>query len=246
MSVINVHPGPDALVRAVADEVTAHAQNAIAAQGRFTIGLSGGSTPRPLFRLLASEPYRSAIDWGLVWVLWGDERCVPPDDRDSNYGMARDLLLEHVTVPPSQVVRVQGELPPQQAAQAYENALRTLFDTDWPRIDYLLQGMGADGHTASLFPYTAALHEKTHWVVANYVEKMESWRITLSPPAINAARHITFMVAGESKAEAVKAVLEGPHQPDTYPSQMIQPVDGSLNWELDAAAARLLERQDRA
>ena len=242
MSEISIHPSAVTLTQAVAGYIAAQSEAAIKTRGRFTIGLSGGSTPRALFTMLAQEPFRSQIDWKLVHVFWGDERCVPPLDPESNFGVAQDLLLKHVPVPTQQVHRMVGEISPEDAAQDYESLLRAEFEGDeWPHIDLLLQGMGPDGHTASLFPHTAALQANSRWVVANYVEKLDAWRITLTAPAISAARHVIFMIEGADKAEALKAVLEGPYQPENYPSQLIAPPDdGVLRWELDQEAALLL------
>lgn len=244
MSEIVVFPDQPALVEATAEHIARLAEAAIMARGRFSIGLSGGSTPRPVFQRLAAEPLRSRIAWQRVHVFWGDERTVPPDDPDSNYGMARDALLEHVPLPAANIYRMKGELDPAAAAEDYAAVLRTFFGADGlPRFDLLLQGMGADGHTASLFPGTAALHEQRAWVVANRVPKLDTWRLTLTVPVINAAANITFLVAGADKAPALRAVLEGDPQPDAYPSQRIQPVDGALRWYVDTAAAAQLERR---
>ncbi len=231
-------PDIDALSQAAAEHIVTAAAAAIAAHGRFSIGLSGGSTPRPLFERLAREPFSGQIDWENVHVFWGDERCVPPDHADSNFRMARETLLDHVPLPDDNVHRIKGERDPAQAAEEYEHTLRMFFSgAAWPRFDLLLQGLGDDGHTASLFPGTAALHDQSHWVAANYVPKFDAWRITLTAPAINAASEIMFLVAGANKAAALRAVLHGPHQPDTYPAQLIQPVGGTLIWLVDEAAA---------
>lgn len=235
---IHVFPDRDALINAAAERIIDAAANAINAQGRFSIGLSGGSTPRPLFKLLARDPFASEIEWDNVYVFWGDERCVPPDDEASNYHMAQTALLDHVPLPGDNIKRIRGELNPAQAAEEYEHTLRMFFPgMEWPRVDLLLQGMGDDGHTASLFPNTTALHERTRWVAANYVPKLDTWRITLTVPAINAADTILFLVAGAEKAPALQAVLYGPPQPETYPSQLVQPTSGTLHWLVDAAAS---------
>jgi 6-phosphogluconolactonase len=205
------------------------------------MGLSGGSTPRALFRLLANPDFAPRIDWSRVHIFWGDERCVPPDHQDSNYGMARETLLDHVPLPEDNICRIRGEIDPQQAAAEYEQVLRIFFsNADTPRFDLLLQGMGDDGHTASLFAGTQALYERTRWVIENYVPKLEMWRITLTVGAINAAAHVIFLVTGQNKAATLREVLNGPHQPEYYPSQLVQPADGELIWMADAAAAARL------
>ncbi len=239
---VEVHADNSALAEAVAGQIITQAWGAIAARARFSIGLSGGSTPRGLFEMLAQKPYAARLDWSKVHVFWGDERCVPPDDPDSNYGMAREALLKHVPLPDDNVHRVPGELPPAEAAAQYEQMLRRFFDEQKPRFDLLLQGMGDDGHTASLFPHTKALRERKRWVIPNYVPRLDAWRITLTVTAINAARSVIFMVSGPGKAQALHDVLEGPHQPETLPSQFVAPPNGQVTWMVDEAAASLLRR----
>lgn len=241
MAEIHVFPDLQTLAQNAAERIVALAHTAITRDGQFTIGLSGGSTPEPLFALLARDSFANQIDWAYVHVFWGDERCVPPDHADSNFRMAQETLLSHVLLPENNVYRMKGELDPAQAAEEYEHRLRMFFGvTTWPHFDLLLQGMGNDGHTASLFPGTTALHEETRWVAANYVPKLDSWRLTLTVPAINAAAHIMFLVAGANKAPALKTVLQGPSAPDEYPAQRIAPENGDLLWLVDAAAAAAL------
>jgi len=236
----SVFPDLNSLVASAAEQVVTLAGAAIAARGRFAIGLSGGSTPRPLYELLASPAFASRIDWPNVHVFWGDERCVPPDHPDSNYRMARETLLDHVPLPPDNIHRLAGELDPATAAADYEAHLRAFFAGDGeagPRFDLLLLGMGDDAHTASLFPGTAALGETERWVAANYVEKLDAWRLTLTPPALNAAAEIMVLVSGASKADAFHAVLSGPTDPDKYPAQVLNPNNGRLRWLVDSEAA---------
>lgn len=239
---VEVYADNTALADAVAEQIITLAWSAITARGRFSIGLSGGSTPRALFEMLAQAPYAPRLDWGRVHVFWGDERCVPPDHPDSNYRMAYEALLKHVPVPGENVYRMRGELDPAEAAGDYERVLRRFFGDQKPRFDLLLQGMGDDGHTASLFPGTMALRERNRWVIPNYVPKLDAWRITLTVTAINAARGVIFMVSGARKAQALHDVLEGPHQPDTLPSQFVAPADAQVAWMVDEAAASLLRR----
>ena len=176
-----------------------------------------------------------------MYIFFGDERCVPLDDARSNYRLARETLLDQVAVPPDNIHRIKGEIDPAQAALIYEQELQGLFRSrSLPAFDLICLGMGENGHTASLFPGTAALHERERWVVAQYVEVMQTWRVTFTAPLLNAARHIAFLVEGASKAEMLWRVLDGPYQPEVLPSQLIQPVSGQLHWLVDAAAASKL------
>ena len=191
------------------------------------------ATPAVLYRLLVSKP----IDWSRVHVFLGDERCVPPDDPASNYRMARETLLDHVPIPPANVHRIRGEDPPAVAAAAYERELRVTT----ARLDLVLLGMGDNGHTASLFPGLAAVRERERWVVAEYVAEVGMWRVTLTPPAINAAVAVVFLVAGQGKAEMLHRVLDGPRDPEALPAQAI--ATARATWLVDAAAAAQLERR---
>ena len=244
MSEFRVYPDGASLARAAAEHFATLATEALAARGRFAVALSGGSTPHPTYALLASPEFAGRVDWPRVHVFWGDERGVPPDHPDSNYRMAREALLDHVPLPAHNVHRIHGEMEPQQAAAGYEHTLRAFFaqhpGRPSPRFDLILLGMGDDGHTASLFPGTAALHEGARWVVAHYVHKLRVWRVTLTPVAINAAAHVTFLVSGAGKAERLRQVLNGPYQPDVLPVQIVRPTDGRLLWLADAAAAAQL------
>jgi 6-phosphogluconolactonase len=211
--------------------------------GRFTVALSGGSTPKAMLSLLARDPFRDTVPWESIYFFWGDERTVPPDHADSNYRMAADALLAHVPVPSDHIFRIPADDPdPERAAADYEAAIRRAFGVSegWPRFDLVMLGMGPDGHTASLFPGTTALHVLDRIVVSNFVPKFDTYRITLTAPAINAARNVMFVAGGADKAATLKDVLEGPYQPDTYPSQMIRPGDGALLWMVDEAAAAQL------
>lgn len=213
----------------------------------FRVALSGGSTPRKFHSLLAQPGYRERVDWSRIEFYWGDERCVPPDDAESNYRMARETLLDHVPVSISQIHRMRGELTDvADAAVLYEGELRAGFaltGDEIPRFDLIFLGMGPDGHTASLFPHTQALHVMDRLAVANYVPKLNANRLTLTVPVLNNAACIAFVVAGEDKAESLKQVLEGAGHPDEYPSQLIAPVHGQVYWLCDHAAARLLRHE---
>lgn len=230
-------PDLAALSRAAAERFVARAHAATTARGRFTVALAGGSTPRALYQLLAADEFRPQVDWRRVYIFWGDERTVPPDDPQSNYRLARETLLAHVPVPPANVHRIHGEEEPEIAAWDYERALREFFGNRPPRLDLILLGLGADAHTASLFPHSAALHETTRGCVAVWVPELATHRITLTAPAINNAAHVIFVVAGSDKANALRAVLREPFEPERLPAQLIQPADGKLLWLVDAAAA---------
>jgi 6-phosphogluconolactonase len=239
------------IMEAGASAFVAAARTAIGAHGRFVTALSGGSTPRALFELLATERFASAVDWSRVHVCWVDERAVAPDAAASNYRMAREALLDHVPIPASQVYRIRGEDDPRTAAAAYERTLRTLFATPagpprpepGARFDLLLLGMGENGHTASLFPGLYAVREAQRWVVAKSVAEVGMWRITLTPVVLNAAAEVVFLVAGADKAAMLHRVLDGPVRPDELPAQIVAPHNGRLRWVVDAdAAARLEDR----
>ena len=239
---VQVYADPSALAHAAADLFVARARDAIERHHRFCIALAGGSTPRALYSLLAAPPYHDQVNWGRVWVFWGDERTVPPYDPESNYRMARETLLFHVPVPSTQVFRMLGEHPdPAMAASLYEVTMRRAFalaPNELPRFDLILLGTGPDGHTASLFPHTAALDVTDRLVVANRGEKLATTRLTLTAPVLNNAALVTFLVAGDDKADVLARVLEGPRQQEDLPSQLIAPSHGDLIWMVDQAAAR--------
>ncbi len=220
------------------------ASEAIAARGVFRVALSGGSTPRALYERLAGE---QSVDWAHVHLFFGDERHVPPDHPDSNYRMVKEALLSRAPIPDANVHRIRTEL--QDAAEAandYERAVRSAFGLAqgaWPRFDLVLLGMGPDGHTASLFPDTPVLHERSRIASAVWVVPMQTWRVTLTPPVLNQARAVLFLVSGAEKAETLRAVLEGPADPDRLPAQLIAPTAGATHWFVDAPAAARLTRR---
>lgn len=226
-----------------AERVVARAREAIAARGRFALALAGGSTPRSLYQLLATPRFAARIAWPGVHVFWCDERCVSPHDPESNYRMARETLLDHVPLPPANVHRILGEDEPARAAASYEELLRDFFGAqeNLPSrgFDLALLGMGADGHTASLFPGNTAARETSRWVMASRGPQPESWRVTLTPVLLNAAEDVTFIVAGAHKAERLREVLED-RLSDPLPAQWVQPRSGALHWMVDAAAATRL------
>lgn len=256
-----------ALTREAAQRFISIGSAAIQRSDRFTVALSGGSTPRELYEVLARDHQDFA--WDKVYFFWGDERCVPPDQPDSNFGLARRSLLSKVKALDQNVHRIHGEDDPRQAALAYEYELRSVFGEQleledrpapvvtrpaarsvqvissggislFPNFDLILLGMGADGHTASLFPFTAAIHEARRWVIAQHVEPLRADRITLTPPVINHAQQIIFLIAGIDKASALRSVLSGPADPDRFPAQVVKPRPNGLIWLADRAAASLL------
>ena len=244
-----VEPDSAATARRAAQYFVEMAGEAVAAHGRARIAISGGSTPKAAFQLLAdpNQPWRNRMPWDKLDLFWVDERTVPPDQADSNFRMTREALLDHVPLKPEQIHRMQGELPPEDAANQYESELRSSFHldgSDLPRFDLIALGMGDDGHTASLFPHTAALHERNRLVVANQVPQKDTWRITLTWPVINHASSVFFLIAGADKAAPLHQVLTGPRDPEMLPSQLIWPCSGILTMILDKAAAALLPATD--
>lgn len=245
-----VEPDAAALAGRAAQYFTEMAGEAVAEGGRARIAISGGSTPKAVFELLAdpNQPWRSRMPWDCLDLYWVDERCVPPDHPDSNYRMTREALLDQVQLGPRQIHRIEGELKPEIAADRYESELRNSFrleGAERPRFDLVALGMGSDGHTASLFPYTAALHEMNRLVAANRVSQLDTWRITLTWPVIDHASSVFFLVAGADKAAILKEVLAGPRDPERLPSQLIWPASGILTLFLDKAAAAFLPATDR-
>jgi len=240
---VRVYAGAPELARAAREEFVAAARAAIAAKGTFSVALAGGNTPKLLYESLADSP----IDWGKVQVFFGDERCVPPDHPGSNYRMAREALLGRVPIPEGNVHRIRAEIQsPSRAAFEYEAELRKTFAIDpvsAPRFDLVLLGMGTDGHTASLFPGTAAVSEKDRLVVAHWVPRLDSQRITMTLRVLNAAELVMFLVAGEDKATAVRAVLQSGTTENALPARLVDPLDGRMVWMLDRAAAEKLERK---
>jgi 6-phosphogluconolactonase len=235
----------DDLCVAAAQEVVRVARNCQDENRDCFVALAGGGTPRGLYRLLTGDPYRAQIPWERLRVFWGDERMVPPDHQESNFRMAKEALLSHVPVPSRQVFRIQGELPAEEAATQYEAVLREQFGLspgDIPRFDLIILGMGADGHTASLFPGTSAVAETQKLVAALWVEKLHTYRVTLTPPVLHAATHVMVLVSGHDKASALQAVLEGPSDPGRYPAQVIDRLVGHTVWFIQRDAAVLLEK----
>lgn len=232
---VEVYESKEELARAAARDFVRRAEEAISRNGRFAVALAGGSTPEAAYGLLAGE-HADEVEWAKVHVFFGDERSVPPDSEDSNYRMADEALLSRVS--PGGVHRMRGELLPDEAAAAYEEELREFFDTPGrpPEFDLVMLGIGDDGHTASLFPGTPALDVTDRWVAQNPVPKLETVRVTLTLPVLNAAKAVNFLVAGDGKAEALGEILEGDADPRGYPAKLVQPA-GELTWMVDRAAA---------
>jgi 6-phosphogluconolactonase len=238
----------NSIAQTAAAEFLEAARSAVRQRDCFYVALAGGSTPKALYGLLATDPLLQAnVPWSQLQLFFGDERHVPPDHAESNFRMVTEAMISKAPIDPKQVHRIKGEYPdPDEAAQEYEKDLRASFglsEGQLPRFDLVLLGMGPEGHTASLFPGTKALREERRLVVRNWVGKLYSERITLTPPVINNAARVMFMVHGSEKAPALKAVLEGPYEPEQLPAQMIQPKSGKVLWLVDPTAASMLALQ---
>jgi 6-phosphogluconolactonase len=244
-----VEPDSAALAQRAAQQFVEVAEQAVATRGRARIAISGGSTPKVAFQLLADpgQPWLKRMPWDKLDLFWVDERTVPPDHPDSNYRMTKQAMLDHVPLKADQIHRMEGELEPEVAAARYESLIRNTFrleGAESPRFDLIALGMGDDGHTASLFPHTAAINEMGRLVTANHVPQMNTWRITLTWPVINQASSVFFLIGGKNKAELIKEVFTGPRDPERLPSQLIWPASGILSLILDKDAAALLPATD--
>jgi 6-phosphogluconolactonase len=244
-----VEPDGTALARRTAQHFVEVVEQAASRQGRARIAISGGSTPKAAFQLLAdpAQPWLKRMPWDKLELYWVDERTVPPDHPESNYRMTREAMLDHVPLKPEQVHRMEGELEPEVAAARYESLLRNNFKLEGaesPRFDLIALGMGDDGHTASIFPHTEAIHTLGRLVTANQVPQKDTWRITLTWPVINQGSSVFFLIGGKNKAELVKEVFTGPRDPERLPSQLIWPSSGILTLILDKDAAALLPATD--
>ena len=245
MSGIRRLPDPEAVSRAAAQDLVEVARAAIAERGRFCVALSGGTTPRRMYEILAEAPRWARLDWRRVEFFWGDERAVGPEHPESNYGAAASVLLGKLGVMPDRIHRIQGELSdPEEAAARYQDDLARVFavsDDGLPPIfDLILLGMGADGHTASLFPYSQAVTERRRWVVGYTVARLGKARVTMTPPLLNRAAEIRILVTGADKAAVLHEALEGPREPERLPVQLVAPEAGRLIWLVDRAAAAKL------
>jgi 6-phosphogluconolactonase len=231
---------PEQVAQAAAARFVDYSIAGIREHGSFAVALAGGSTPRRVYELLAEKECKDRVNWSLVHLFFGDERMVPPDSPESNYRMVNDSLVSRVEIPPENVHRIIGETTPSESAERYEAELKSLFRTvDWPGFDLVLLGMGADGHTASLFPGSHALNEEEKWVVATTQLQTRQDRITLSLPVINHAKRVTFIVTGNEKAATLARVLRSEPANEELPAQRVRPVNGILEWLVDQAAAAL-------
>lgn len=232
---IEVVEDATALAHRAAARFVASVRQSTAARGRCVVLLSGGSTPRATYARLATPEIASQVDWSRLHLCFGDERCVPATDPRNNARMVREVLTSHVPLPESQLHRIPTELSPTDAALAYERTLRSLLGVEPPDLIFL--GLGDDGHTASLFPGHAPVREQVRWVVADRLEEQGMWRVTVTPPLLNAAREVVFLVSGAGKSSVLESVLQPPRDPDTLPAQVIRPTNGRLEWIVDRAAA---------
>lgn len=236
---VKIFENPAEVARAAAQHFVEQCREAVARSNGFAVALSGGSTPKRLYELLANpkEPFREQIAWNKTHFFFTDERNVPPDHPDSNYRMVYEAVLAHV--PKTHVLRIPGEKPAAEAAKEYEHILEEMFDADVPDLDLILLGLGEEGHTASLFPHSPALKETERLVVAPWVEKFSTYRITMTLPVLNNGHSVVFLVTGASKAEILREVTNTKPNPDLYPAQAISPTSGAVSWLVDKAAARL-------
>ena len=241
-STIEILPDESHLAEAAADRFIGIVEVALRYRQIADIALAGGSTPRAMNTLLAGDRRRHAVPWNRIRFFFGDERTVQPDDPESNYRMTRETLFEPLGIPAEHIFRIHGEDDPQAAAAAYAEVLVRELGSR-PRFDLLYLGMGPDGHTASIFPGTLATIDDSKLVVANWIEKFKTWRITLTPHVINDATHVVITAGGAAKADALHAVLDGPQDPNTYPVQLVAPEDGELHWFIDEAAGAQLVRR---
>jgi 6-phosphogluconolactonase len=237
---LHIYNNADAVALNAATFITEKIESTLKTQDRFTIALSGGSTPKKLHQILATEPFKSRIDWTKIHVFWGDERAVPFLDERNNAKMAYDTLLSHVPVPPNQVHIMNTDLDPRESALEYSSILLNYFGEKQPTFDLIILGMGDDGHTLSLFPYTEVVHENNLTCTAFFLKQQEMFRITLTKKAANLSSCVLFLTTGSSKANALFQVLKGEKNIDLYPSQTIQPINGELHWMVDNEAAALL------
>ncbi|MEP7231029.1 MAG: 6-phosphogluconolactonase [Ginsengibacter sp.] len=239
---LNVYDSKEKLNEALALWICDLVESVLQKQEYFTLALSGGETPKALYKKLASEQYFQKINWQRIHVFWGDERCVPFEDERNNANMAYTNLLNYVNMPQAQVHKMRVDIEPSFAAKDYENVLQTYFENTQNSFDLVLLGVGDDGHTLSLFPGSSAIEEKQTWVVAVYNEKQKMYRISLMPSIVNRASHIAFVATGKNKSEILHRVINGQYEPDVLPAQIIKPLDGTLDWFLDKEAAEKLSK----
>ena len=242
MSEIQSFPDETQLAQAAARSIIEFGLEKIGAQGRFTFVLSGGGTPAATYQLLPDMADAQGLEWNKVFLLFGDERCVPPDHPESNYGMVQRSFIDQIDIPDRNVLPMLCTVSPEDAALAYEEKLRVLLTDHWDgRLDLILLGLGSDAHIASLFPGSNALEESSRLVLPTYVENLDSWRLTLTPKAINSAERVFFLIQGDNKAKAVSHVFMNRYDPQRWPAQVVRPEGGQVIWFMDQAAASRLD-----
>ncbi len=240
---VKVFATSEQVAQAVAKRFVELADEAITRSGQFSVALAGGNTPRRAYELLSTQPFKDQVDWKRVYLFFGDERSVASDHQDSNFLMVYESMISKLPIPPGNVHRIIGEGDVEASARAYEEELRLYFqNSPWPHFDLVLLGLGEDCHTASLFPESAALKEPVRWVTPNWVQKLNSWRITLTAPAINNSRHVLFIVTGHNKSGCVEEVLFGSSDPERVPAQLIESQATDLQWFIDRDAALTLHK----
>ena len=242
---IHLYSNKDKLVAATTEHVVNSIGQAIEKNGLCNIALAGGNTPGGVYSMLATIPYRDRVNWNRLHLFWGDERVVPPEHQDSNFRMVQETLLDHIKIQEENVHRIRGEIAPELSAEEYAELLDVHFKTDLPHFDLILLGLGEDGHTASLFPGTDAVEECEKHTVAVFVPKLNTWRVTLTLPVINAAREILFLVSGRSKSEIVQHIMSIKQPAKELPATMINPQNGELHWMLDSEAMVLINKNGR-
>jgi 6-phosphogluconolactonase len=241
---LEIFPSQSIFTQAIAERITREIQTALALHGSCSLVLAGGNTPREVYARLAEPVYQKRIPWQFVHLFWGDERAVPPDHSDSNYGMVYQALLKHINIPPENIHRIPAEIAPEQAASLYAETLKQHFSNALPQFDVVLLGLGEDGHTASLFPGTTALEEMNKTVTAVFVARLNTRRITLTFPVLNSARKIFFLVSGRSKSPKIQQIFSLEHPTKDLPASLVSPQNGELTWMLDTDAAALLNHDN--
>ena len=242
---IHAYPNKEQMVTATTERVINEIGQAIQERGLCNMALAGGNTPREIYSTLADDPYRDRVDWDRLHLFWGDERMVPPEHEDSNFRMVKETLLDHVRIPDGNVHRIRGEVAPEQAAQEYAELLHNHFKPDSLCFDIILLGIGEDGHIASLFPGTEAVEECKLYTVAVFVPRLDTWRVTLTFPVLNAAKDILFLAAGKSKSEIVQRIISIKEPAKEFPASMVNPENGTLHWMLDSEAMVLINKNAR-
>lgn len=241
---IKVFKNADELSKTAAEIISEISIRSVEIKGSFSLVLSGGSSPKQTYKYLTHSTYKDKIPWDKTYLFWGDERFVPEDDPQNNYGSSKDILLRKIPISPSQVFPIPTKSEPSDSALQYENKIKEFFKNSTPSFDLILLGLGSNAHTASLFPNTEVLNDDIRLVKEVFVEEVKMYRITMTAQLINSAKNILFLVFGEDKAKAVSKVIEGYYDPQNFPAQLIKPVDGTIRWFLDKSAASKLKLAD--